>query len=292
MVILPDKRNVSASSDQMSYWKSNPETKQLEEIRFSLEKLVQEPSAKVNNYESDEETTNRMEMFSFVGTLFHQPLSHGVQKAAARVALVISNLEPWEVLPATPEHISKALCSVLRTQVKNGNGQESLHNTLETQRHIPPGWTRKGLTDALNDIPSIKRQFFSKSSHKCSIYHTSMKAVFREANLSQNRNAQRSPRFVYRGRQQVTIDKEKLVRLKLAAVISSNVLTKETGGDHVEEIFGRLCGIHGLTEVPLPQPLDDTLVDIYATYLYGWFGDATKAESGWRETYQRRVFIE
>jgi hypothetical protein len=68
--------------------------------------------------------------------------------------------------------------------------------------------------------------------------------------------------------------------LKLAAVISSNVLTKEIGGDHVKEIFGRLCGIYGLTEVPLPQPLDDILVDIYATYLYGWFSDATKAESG------------
>jgi hypothetical protein len=92
IVILPDKRNVLASSDQISYWKSNPETKQLEEIRFSLEKLVQELSVKVNNYESDEETTNRMEMFSFVGNLF-QPLSHGVQKAAARVALVISNLK-------------------------------------------------------------------------------------------------------------------------------------------------------------------------------------------------------
>ncbi|PYH28589.1 uncharacterized protein BO87DRAFT_451198 [Aspergillus neoniger CBS 115656] len=151
------------SVDQMSYWTSNPGTKQAEEIRFSLEKLVQEPSAKINNYETDKNSQNNA--------------NSDVQKAATRVALVISSLEPWAILPAAPIHITHALCGVLKMQVRDDSGQAALITLLKDLRkmkkakqYVPPGWTLVDLECALEDIPSIKDHFFSRSSDKCSIY--------------------------------------------------------------------------------------------------------------------------
>ncbi|OJZ87472.1 hypothetical protein ASPFODRAFT_573341 [Aspergillus luchuensis CBS 106.47] len=281
------------SVDQMSYWTSNPGTKQAEEIRFSLEKLVQEPSAKINNYETDKNSTDKMEMFWFFTRLLGQNNANSdVRKAATRVALVISSLEPWAILPAAPIHITHALCGVLKMQVRDDSGQAALITLLKglrkmkkAKQYVPPGWTLVDLECALEDIPSIKDHFFSRSSDKCSIYHTAMKAVFRKANLSQHRT---SYHLSCRG---ATIDNEKLIRFTLAAVLASKVLSKAINGDYVDEIFKKLCDIHELREA---QPLrsDDDLVKIYATYLYGWFGNATKAGRKWRDAYRRRIFLE
>ncbi|RAH82817.1 hypothetical protein BO86DRAFT_378332 [Aspergillus japonicus CBS 114.51] len=296
MIILSNRdfseANTPNSLGSVAYWESNPDDKQLEEIRYSMEKLVQEPSAKVNNYASDEESTHKMEMFQSIAQLPRtQHQNRTVYKAAARVALLISSLEPWAVLPATPKHITEALCQVLRTQVEGGNGQEHLKAFLQKGDYSPPPhWTKdteEGLKNSLQDIPPIKDHFFSDSSHKCSTYYTAMKAVFRKVDLSQSRNTKH-----HRG---VPFDTEKLIRIKLATTLASKVLSENTENteDCFPRIFDLLCQIHRFQGVHVLSPtLTQELVDIYSTYLYGWFGDATKADSGWREAYQRRIFIE
>ncbi|KAF3395134.1 hypothetical protein DPV78_009208 [Talaromyces pinophilus] len=279
LVILPDRRSLNSrnKTGPMSYWKSNPIPAQLEEIRYSLEKLVKTPSERIDLYSSNKYSADNMEIFTFMRGLRSANSRRRIQTAAARVALVISNLEPWAVLPATQKHITEALCDVLKRQT--GDGQEHLKERLKKQNYTTSGWTPKELQLALDKIPRIVDSYFSKSSEKCSVYHTAMKAVFSTANLS-------------KGNKSKTVDNEKLIRLTLAAKVSSEILSKNnaTKKNLFSEIFTFLCRTYELKGTS--SLADDTFVQIYATYLYGWFGDATEAATGWRDAYQRTVFIE
>lgn len=268
--IIPAATPQQFDSDDISaglqIWSTLPSAFQLNQLKYTLEQFVSISGGDLLKYPIQTSVDIQYEQKAMEkinpGFTLNQERNHRTML----IAHALSALQPWGLLPVLPSHFANAFKPLV--SLFAGTRAESvtvLHNHMCQLRLEPlEGWDSiEQQAAALAQIGEIRTDFFTRSNSPCRQYFKAMVMVFEALKLP----------FAD-------------VRNMLAAKVAHQLLE----GEPLSEDFVSNMTVHlgnGQPQTKIP----DWAVQVYATYLWGWFGDHIPMDFDYHTRFNRRIFL-
>nr|AGU10912.1 hypothetical protein [uncultured organism] len=280
---------------QYHYWNGTPQSDHLAILKNALEQLTSISQPHVLRYNELTEVDVAYER----SIALHLNLTYSEAKnvpASLRHAITIghaiSSLKPWGLLPVLSQHFVWAYQPLISPYVKPGlETLLDLQDRLRYSKSVSSkGWDNiVAQADALPRIGNISKNYFSKSTDSCRQYFTAMKKLFNSLNIEfENVRRTLAAKVVSDNWRDTRTPQEKGLQEMNDETNSSSDLPQL--GEGFVQAFGPLLGEQ---ETPFVM-VEDWALEIYATFLWGWLGDAVPLEDDaldFGQRFKRRVFL-